>query len=129
MNVNRTAPKTIAEYVANYPNEVQEKLEKVRATIRKAAPAAEETISYRIPAFTLNGKDLIYFAAYKKHIGVYPAPLDNPELKDELAVYASGKGTVKFPLDEPLPYGLITKIVKVRIKENLASTAAKNKQR
>ena len=98
-------------------------------TIRTAAPDAEETISYQMPTFTLKGNYLVYFAAYKKHIGFYPAPIGNAEFKEALSVYAAGKGTVKFPLDKPIPFDLISKIVKFRVKENLARAAAKGKKR
>ena len=129
MRTDQTAPKNIDEYVAGFPHDVQEILEKIRMTIRKAAPDAEETISYQIPTFTLKGHYLVYFAAFKKHIGFYPAPIGNAEFKEELSVYEAGKGTAKFPLDKPIPFGLISKIVKFRVKENLARAAAKGKKR
>ena len=97
-------------------------------TIRRTAPAAEETISYQMPAFTLKGS-LVYFAAFKKHIGFYPRVSVLEKFKDELAVYKSAKGSVRFPLDKPIPYGLITKIVKFRVKENLATAEGKRKRR
>lgn len=106
--------KTIDEYITGFPQDVQAVLEKVRATIQKAAPKAEETISYQIPTFTLEGRYLIHFAGYKKHIGLYPAPINDPNFPEDLSAYASGKGTVKFPLDQPIPCGLIAKIVKYR---------------
>ena len=96
-------------------------------TIRKAAPGAEETIKYRMPTFTLNG-NLVYFAAFKNHIGFYPVPTGIEKFKKELAVYEQGKGSVQFPLDQPIPYSLISKIVKFRVKENLARAAAKGKE-
>lgn len=111
-------PKNIDEYIGGFPDEVQSILEKIRMAIRKAAPDAEETISYQIPTFTLTGRYLIYFAAYKKHIGLYPAPRGVEKFKNELARYEGGKGTVRFPLDKPIPFGLISRIVKFRIKEN-----------
>ena len=129
MKTKQTAPKNIDEYIAGFPNDVQEILEKIRMTIRKAAPDAEETISYQMPTFTLKGNYLVYFAAFKKHIGFYPAPIGNAEFKEELSVYEAGKGTAKFPLDKPIPFGLISKIVKFRVKENLARAAAKGKKR
>jgi uncharacterized protein YdhG (YjbR/CyaY superfamily) len=129
MRTNQTAPKNIDEYIAGFPSDVQEVLEKVRTTIRKAAPDAEETISYKMPSFTLKGKYLIYFAAYKKHIGLYPAPRGDAEFNKEVSVYKAGKGTVRFPLDKPIPFSLISKIVKFRAKENLERTKAKGKQR
>src|SRR2546425_9695709 len=95
----QTAPKDIDEYIAGFTNDVQEILEKIRMTIRKATPDAEETISYQIPTFTLKDRYLVYFATFKKHIGLYPAPIGNAEFKEELSVYGAGKGTAKFPLD------------------------------
>src|SRR5882724_8880027 len=103
MITNQRAPKDIDEYIAGFPIDVQEMLDKIRMTIRKAAPDAEETISYQIPTFTLKGKYLVYFAAFKKHIGLYPAPRGNEKFKKELSVYEGGKGTVRFPLDKPIP--------------------------
>ncbi len=128
MKPNQTAPKNIAEYIAGFPPDVQEILEKIRLTIRKAAPDAEETIKYKMPTFTLNG-NLVYFAAFKKHIGFYPPPTGNEKLKKELAGYAGPKGSLKFPLDQPIPFDLISKIVKVRVKENLARAKAKDKKK
>lgn len=119
--------KTIDEYIAAYPTEVRAILEKIRATIRKAAPAAEEKISYQIPAFALNGA-LVYFGAFKKHIGLYP-PVRDAKLKKEASVYAGHKGNLQFPLDEPIPYGLIGRIVKARVKANLDAQAQKKKKR
>ena len=122
-----TAPRNIDEYIAGFQNDVQEILQKVGTTIREAAPDAEERISYQIPTFALRGKYLIYFAAYKKHISLYPAPIGNAEFKAELAAYESGKGTAKFPLDKPIPFDLISRIVKFRVQENLGRAAAKRK--
>lgn len=127
MKTNPRAPRNIDEYIAGFPAETQEVLEKIRATIRKAAPAAEETMSYKMPTFSLKGKYLIYFAAYKKHIGLYPAPIGNKEFKEEMAPYESGKGTLKFPLDQPIPFNLIRKIVRFRVKENMGRAVAKGK--
>ena len=124
----RTAPKDIDEYIAGFPNDVQKMLQKIRMTIRKAVPDAEETISYQIPTFTLKGKYLIYFAAFKKHIGLYPAPRGIEKFKKELSVYEGGKGTVRFPLDKPIPFGLIERIVKFRVKENLERAKARPKK-
>ena len=129
MKTKQTAPKTIDEYIAGFPSDVQQILEKIRRTIRKAAPDAEETISYEIPTFNLKGKYLIYFAAYKKHIGVYPVPAGDAKLNKELSVYRTGKGTLQFPLNKPIPYNLITKIVKLRVKENLAKASEKVKNK
>lgn len=119
MKADQATPKNIDEYIAAFSEEVQEILEKIRATIRKAAPDAEEKISYQIPTFTLNGGYLIYFAAYKKHIGIYPVSIGNAKLDEELSPYLSGKGTAKFPLDKPIPFDLISRIVKLKVKENL----------
>ena len=109
------APKDIDAYIAGFPETVRPILRRVRATIRKAAPGAEEAIKYRIPAFVLNG-NLIYFAGYKKHVAVYPAPRRAAAFERELARYKGGKGTVQFPLDRPIPYDLIRRIVKFRLK-------------
>ena len=118
---------SIDEYIANFPEDVQVVLEKLRATIKKAAPDAEETINYQIPTFTLKG-NLVHFAAFKKHIGFYPTPSGMEKFKKELSGYEGSKGSVQFPLDKPIPYGLISKIVKFRVKENLARTAGKAKK-
>ncbi|HUP62007.1 MAG TPA: DUF1801 domain-containing protein [Thermoanaerobaculia bacterium] len=107
---------TIDEYIAGFPNDVQKILKKIRTTIRKAAPDAQETIRYAIPTFTLNG-NLVHFAAYKHHIGFYPAPSGTKKFQKELAPYKSGKGSIQFPLDEPIPCDLISEIVKFRVRE------------
>ena len=122
MKTGQRAPKNIDEYIAGFPPEIQEILEKIRLTIRKAAPKAEEAISYMIPTFKLNG-NLVHFAAYKRHIGFYPAPRGNEAFKEELSAYGGGKGTVQFRLDKPIPYALIRKIVKFRVKENSVEAA------
>jgi uncharacterized protein YdhG (YjbR/CyaY superfamily) len=127
MKTAQSSPTTIDEYIAGFPREVQKILKKIRATIRKAAPAAAEKISYQIPTFTLNGKYLIYFAAWKKHVALYPAPRGHEKFKDELAAYEGGKGTVKFPLDRPIPFGLISRIVKFKVKENLEREKTKKR--
>jgi len=124
---NNQTPKDVDEYIAGFPSDVQEILEKIRMTIRKAAPDAVETISYQIPTFNLNGRYLVYFAAYKKHIGFYPVPIGNKEFKEELSVYGAGKGTARFPLDKPIPFKLITRLVKFRAKENLDRAKRKKK--
>lgn len=129
MKTTQTAPKDIDDYIAGFPKDVQQILQKIRATIRKAAPQAEETISYKMPAFNLNGQYLIYFAAYKKHIGMYPVPVGDAEYQQEIAAYQSGKGTLQFPLDQPIPYPLIARVVKLRAKENLESAPIKRKNR
>lgn len=120
-------PKNIDEYIAGFPKDIQKLLEQIRLTIKKAAPEAEETISYAIPTFTLNG-NLVHFAAFKNHIGFYPFPSGNEAFKKELSKYKGGKGTVQFPLDEPLPFNLISKMVKFRVKENLERIKTKMKK-
>jgi uncharacterized protein YdhG (YjbR/CyaY superfamily) len=112
------APENIDEYIALFPPPVQTILQKVRATVKQAAPEAEETISYRIPAFKLNGI-LVYFAAFKNHIGLYPPVRGDAKLEKSAARYAGEKGNLKFPLDEPIPYELIKRIVKFRVKQNV----------
>ncbi len=128
MKTKRTVPKDIDEYIASFPHDVQEVLAKIRATIRKAAPGAEETISYQIPTFTLKG-NLVHFAGFKRHIGFYPTPTGIEKFKDELSVYEGAKGSARLPLDKPMPYGLISKIVKFRVKENLEQAEARGKKK
>jgi uncharacterized protein YdhG (YjbR/CyaY superfamily) len=128
MKSDQPAPKTVDEYIAAFPDEVQELLEKIRVTIRETAPDAQETISYQMPTFVLHGA-LVHFAAFKNHIGFYPTPNGIEEFEDELSGYASGKGSTRFPLDEPIPFGLIRKIVKFRVEQNLEKAAAKKKKR
>ena len=123
MKTNQTAPKDVDEYIAGFPKEVQEILEQIRMTIRKAAPDAEETIKYKMPTFTLNG-NLVYFAVFKGHIGFYPAPRGIEELKEEIAAYEGAKSSLRFPLDKPVPFDLISKIVKLRVRRNLERAAA-----
>ena len=119
-------PKDIDEYISNFPADVQEILQKVRMTIREAAPDAEETINYQIPTFTLNG-NLVHFAAYKKHIGFYPTPSGIEQFKGELSTYKGAKGSVQFLLSQPIPYDLISEIVKFRVEENLRKAKTKGK--
>jgi len=113
--MKRLTPKDIDEYISGFPTDVQNVLKKIRSTIRKAAPKAVESISYQIPTFKVDGRVLIYFAAFTKHVSVYPAPRGADEFKDELKVYKGGKGTVQFPLDASIPYDLIARIVKFRM--------------
>ena len=115
-------PSTIDEYIASFPDDVQGILETMRQTIKKAAPAAVETISYQMPTFKLNGKNLVHFAAFKHHIGFYPVPSGITAFQKELSVYKLGKGSVQFPLDKPLPYDLVKRIVLFRVKETLELT-------
>ena len=111
--------KTVDEYIAAFPKEVQDVLEKIRSTIRESAPKAEEAISYGIPAFILNGRSLVYFAAWKNHIGFYPTPSGIEAFKKELAPFKQEKGSVQFPLDKPISIGLVKKIVRYRVTEIL----------
>ena len=111
---------TIDEYIKAFPKDVQNILEKMRETIRKAAPEAVEAISYQMPTFKLNGKNLVFFAAFKNHMGFYPIPSGIEAFKEELSPYKQGKGSIQFPLDKPIPYELVEKIVKYRVKENSA---------
>jgi len=114
--MKNTAP-DINTYIADFPEDVQAILQQVRATIHKAAPEATEDIKYAIPTFVLNG-NLVHFAAFKSHIGFYPTPTGIEEFEKELSVYKQGKGSVQFPLDQPMPLDLITRIVKYRVKQN-----------
>ncbi len=110
---------TIDEYIAGFPEHIQAVLEEMRQTIREAAPDAEEAISYQIPTFKLNG-NLVHFAAFKKHIGFYPAPAGIEAFSEELSAYESAKGSVKFPLDQPMPLDLVRRVVEYRVKQNTA---------
>lgn len=111
--------KTIDEYIALFPKEIQTSLETMRKTIKNAAPDSTETISYQMPTFKLNGKNLVHFAAWKNHIGFYPIPSGMEKFKKELSTYKSAKGSVQFPFSKPLPLTLITKIVKFRVEESI----------
>ncbi len=117
--MNKTAFHTIDEYIATFPEDVQQKLAALRRTIRAAAPQAQEVINYQIPTYQLYG-NLVHFAAYKKHIGFYGSSEAAEEFRDELSRFMTGKGTLQFPLNEPLPLKLIAKIVRFRAKENRA---------
>ena len=117
----------IDEYISTFPQEIQEILHKVRQTIREAAPGAEEAIRYGMPTFVLKG-NLVHFAAYKSYIGFYPAPSGIDQFITELAPYRAGKGTIQFPLDQPIPYRLISQVVAFRVSENLTKAAAKRKK-
>lgn len=117
---------TIDEYIAMFPPAIQELLQIMRTAIHKAAPKAEETISYQIPTFTLHG-NLVHFAAFKHHIGFYPGADGIASFSEELSAYKGAKGSVQFPLDKPLPIALVTKIVKFRVQKNLEKAEAKKK--
>jgi uncharacterized protein YdhG (YjbR/CyaY superfamily) len=121
----RAKPKNIDEYMATFSPEVQSILEKIRATIHKAAPHAVEAISYQIPAFVFGKSDRIFFAAFKKHIGMYPPPKGDAKLQKDLARYRGDKGNLKFPLDEPMPYDLVRRIVEFKLKENKGAAAVR----
>jgi uncharacterized protein YdhG (YjbR/CyaY superfamily) len=122
MDGQRAIPGSIDEYIAAQPAKSRAILRRIRRTIARAAPAAHETISYRMPAFTLNGV-LVYFAAFKAHIGLYPPLRGDARLQKELAPYAGAKGNLRLPLDEPMPYALIARLVKRRVQQNLDKAA------
>jgi uncharacterized protein YdhG (YjbR/CyaY superfamily) len=123
---SKTKFTTMDEYVATLPKNVQGILEKIRQTIRKAAPGAVETISYQIPTFKLNGKNLVHFAAWKNHIGFYATPSGNAAFKKEISHYKVAKGSIQFPLEEPIPYDLVAKIVLFRVMESQVKKNTKN---
>ena len=118
MKAETIKPKDIDEYISMFPENIQELLKEMRATIKEAAPEAEEIISYQMPAYKFHGM-LIYFAAFKNHIGLYPRVSGIETFKEELSVYKGAKGSVQFPLNKPLPLDLISRIVKFRVAENL----------
>jgi len=117
MAMNKKVPKSIDDYVDRFPKETQQLLRKMRLTIRKVAPKAKESISYGMPTF-ISGRNRVYFAAYKNHIGFYPGGAIAP-FKEDLSAYKSTKGGVQFPINEPLPTGLVSRIVKARMKQNV----------
>ena len=108
----------VEKYIKNFPVEVQERLNKLRATIKTIAPEADETIIYGMPAYKTHGKPLVYFAAFKKHIGFYATPTGHTEFAEALSKYKQGKGSVQFPLTEPIPFDLVRRIVEFRVAEN-----------
>jgi uncharacterized protein YdhG (YjbR/CyaY superfamily) len=114
----RSTATTIDEYIAEFPAATREKLEEIRSLVRDIAPEATETISYAIPTFDLNGKHLVHFAGYERHVGFYPVPSAMEAFADELEPYKSGKGSARFALDEPLPTDLLRRIVEFRVREN-----------
>jgi uncharacterized protein YdhG (YjbR/CyaY superfamily) len=126
MKKDSIVPKTIDEYITGFPEDIQEKLEALRAIIRKAAPDAEEIISYAMPTFYLKG-NLVHFAVFKNHIGFYPAPSGIETFREELLPYKTSKGAAQFPIDKPLPLSLVSKIVKYRVKQNQEKAAIKEK--
>jgi uncharacterized protein YdhG (YjbR/CyaY superfamily) len=117
---------SIDEYIATFPEETQKLLEEVRGTIKAVVPDAREKISYQIAAFELNGKNLVHFAGWKNHISMYPIPSGTEAFNKEVSQYADGKGTIRFPIDKPLPLKLITKIVKFRVADNLKNARIKS---
>ncbi|HXK61719.1 MAG TPA: DUF1801 domain-containing protein [Acidobacteriota bacterium] len=126
--MEQKGPENIDEYISAFSPREREILEHIRLIVHKNAPEAEETISYRMPAFRLNGI-LIYFAGFKNHIGVYPPVEGDPDLQEALKPYAGPKGNLKFPLDQPIPYDLIERIVRLRVKQNLTKSAARRKRK
>jgi uncharacterized protein YdhG (YjbR/CyaY superfamily) len=128
MEINQVSFKSIDEYIALFPEEIQLKLQEIRAAIHAAAPEAEERISYRMPAFAQKGI-LVYFAAWKDHIGFYPTSSGTQAFRQELSVYEYSKGTIKFPLEKPLPLDLISRIVKFRVAESLKKAKEKSSQK
>ena len=128
MNTDKRSHQTIDEYISGFPKDIREKLEKIRQTIRAAAPEAQEAIKYRMPTFILKG-NLVHFAAFKNHIGFFPTPSGIEAFIQELGSYRTGKGTLQFPLDKPIPYDLIAKITEYRVKENLARAEAREREK
>jgi len=126
MDTQSKAPATVEGYIAQFPTDVQRVLRKVRATIKKAAPKAEERISYKMPGYYLDGQ-LVWFGGHPNHIGLYPTGEGIASFKKELAGYKTSKGAVQFPLDQPIPYDLITKIVKQRVRQNQKKGTGKNR--
>lgn len=124
MQENKVTYESVEQYIAAFEPEVQELLQSLRKVIQQAAPEAEEKISYQMPTWCLH-KNLVHFAAYKTHIGFYPAPSGIEAFKEELAQYKRAKGSVQFPIREPLPYDLITRIVRFRVEENQRQAAEK----
>ena len=122
MTAITNTPKDIDQYISIFPEDIQEILQEIRSTIQQAAPGAEETISYQMPTFKLKG-NLVHFAAYKKHIGFYPAPSGIERFKNRLTDYETSKGAIRFPLDKPIPLDLISDIVAFRVTENLEKAA------
>ena len=128
MAIKKTGFNSIDEYIATFPKETQKILKEIRVTIKAAAPNAEEKISYQMPTFFLNG-NLIHFAAFKHHIGIYPTPSGTEAFKDEISRYQGAKGSIRLPIDEPIPLKLISRIVKFRVAENLQKAKLKGKSK
>jgi uncharacterized protein YdhG (YjbR/CyaY superfamily) len=124
----KTNFQSIDEYIATFPEATQKALEEVRATIKSVAPEAKEKISYQMGAFELNGKDLVYFAGWKNHLSIYPIPAGDAAFKKAITSYMDGKGTLKFPLDKPLPLELIKTIVQLHVTDNRKKYQSVTKQ-
>lgn len=120
----RSTAHSMDEYISGFPRKTQQALEELRALIKASAPAATETISYAIPTFDLNGKHLVHFAGYERHVGLYPAPSGLEAFKEDLKPYKQGKGSVQFPLDQPLPTDLIRRIVEFRVAQTTGKATA-----
>ncbi len=129
MDTDQNQPATIDEYIAECSPEVQAILQQIRAVIRQSAPGAQEAMKYRLPTFTLMGRNLVHFGAFKNHIGFYPTPSGTAKFKEELSAYQGAKGSVRFPLSKPIPYDLIAQIVAFRVTETLAEAAARKKKK
>ena len=127
MAMKQTAPQDIDAYIAGFPADVQEILQKIRAIIREEAPDAEEAIKYQMPTFVLNG-NLVHFAAFQNHIGFYPTPSGTEAFREEISTYQGGKGSIRFPLERPIPYDLIRKITAFRVAETKEKAAKKGKK-
>jgi uncharacterized protein YdhG (YjbR/CyaY superfamily) len=117
MNNKKTSIGTVDKYIEQFPKEVQKTLRKIRAVIKRAAPNSTERISYQMPTYTMN-RNLVHFAGYKKHIGFYPTPSGISAFRKQLALYEGAKGTVRFPIDRPIPFDLIARIVRYRVEED-----------
>jgi uncharacterized protein YdhG (YjbR/CyaY superfamily) len=128
MSTDKTGASTIDEYIAAYPAGIRQILKKIRRTIQDAAPEAQETIKYRMPTFTQDG-NLVSFAAYKNHIGLYPIPAGNEKFQKDISTYRTEKSTVRLPLDKPIPYELITRLVKFRLEENRVGAAGRGRKK
>ena len=127
MKPSQEPPTDIDSYIAAFPAEIRQILEKIRATVRKAAPRAQEAIKYGMPTFTLDG-NLVHFAAFKKHIGLFPPVKSDAEFKKAASPYEGPKGNLRFPLDAPIPYALISRMVKIRVKETLDGASSKRRK-
>ena len=127
MDQNNIKYRTIDEYIEQFPSEIQEILTSIRNVIKESAPEATEKISYQMPTFYLHG-NLVHFAAFKKHIGFFPTPSGVEAFKDQLTSYKTSKGTIQFPLDQPIPFGLISEIVKFRVEENSVKAEANKEE-